>query len=160
MLQHLGNVFFTVSNIDRKDNINVPTIYVNIFNRTTKEMIGQMRFNNDIKYSKNAKDIRMAFDVFNPQEIDPCRSSLLEDIVVGGFVWLTMDNHYTYPFHPRPYMVIHNYIEDTDLQRMINSKTISILQELECTKGEADDKMYIFSKESTSPYLSEKLRRG
>lgn len=159
MLQHLGNVFFTVSEIDRKDNHNVPTIYLNIYNRTTRQIIGLLRFNHDHKYSKNAQEIRMAFDVFDPKELDPCTSNLLEDIIVGGFVWITMDNHYTYSFYPRPYMVIHNYKEDSDLMQMINAKSISILQELGCEKGTNDDNMYVFSKDITSRYLSDILSR-
>lgn len=157
MLQHLGNVFFRVSEIDRKQNHTVPTIYLDIYNKNTKQIIGQVRFNHDPNYSKVDKEIRMAFDVFDQNDIDPLRSSILEDIIVGGFVWITMDNHYTYNFHPRPYMVVHNYKEDTDLMKTINAKTIHILQSLECKKGEGDTNMYIFSKENTTKYLSEML---
>ena len=157
MLQHLGNIFFKVSEIDRKQNHTVPTIYLDIYNKNTKQIMGQIRFNHDPNYSKVDKEIRMAFDVFDQNDIDPLRTSLLEDIIVGGFVWITMDNHYTYNFHPRPYMVVHNYREDTELMKTINAKTIHILQSLECKKGEGDANMYIFSKENTTKYLSEKL---
>ncbi len=159
MLHHMGNVFFTVEEIDRKDNNhNVPTIYLNIYNRTTRRIIGAMRFNHDPNYSKVFKHIRMAFDVFDPEDIDPTKSNLLEDIIVGGFIWITRDNHYTYNFHPRPYMVVHNYDEDRDIMKMINAKTISILQSLDCKKGEGDENMYIFSRELSTHYLSEKLK--
>ena len=160
MLQHLGNVFFTVEEIDRKDNHNVPTIYLNIYNRTTRQIIGVMRFNHDPNYSKLAKHIRMSFDVFDPKELDPIANTLLEDIIIGGFIWLTLDNHYTYNFHPRPYMVVHDYKEDSDLMKIINAKTVQILQSLECKKGETDENMYIFSRELTTPYLSRKLAEG
>lgn len=96
MLQHLGNIFFKVSEIDRKQNHTVPTIYLDIYNKNTKQIMGQIRFNHDPNYSKVDKEIRMAFDVFDQNDIDPLRTSLLEDIIVGGFVWITMDNHYTY----------------------------------------------------------------
>ncbi len=157
MLQHLGNVFFTVQAIDRKDNHNVPTIYLNIYNKTTRQILGTMRFNHDPNYSKVFKHIRMSFDLFDPNDIDPSRNNMLEDIIIGGFVWITMDNHYTYNFHPRPYMVVHDYKEDSDIMKMINIKTINILQSLDCKKGESDKNMYIFSREMTTHYLSEKL---
>jgi hypothetical protein len=160
MLHHLGNVFFVTESIDRKPNHTVPTVNLTIYNRTTRQIIGALRFNHDPNYSKNSKEIRMQFDAFDPKDLDPCASSILEDIIVGGFVWITRDNHYTYDFHPRPYMVVHNYDEDPDLMKIINAKTIQILKDLKCKKGDADENMYIFSKEFTSPYLSEKLARN
>ncbi len=157
MLQHMGDVFFTVEEIDRKDNHMCPTIYLNIYNRKTRQIIGAMRFNHDPSYAKEAKRIRMSFDVFDPKDLDPLRGNLLEDIIVGGFIWITMDNHFTYTFHPRPYMVIHNYKEDNPVMAGINAKSIEILQNLQCKKGESDPNMYIFSKELTTPFLSKKL---
>ncbi len=158
MLQHLGNVFFKVQVIDRKSE--VPTIYLDLYRRDNKQFLGQMRFNHDPLYSKKSNEIRMAFDVFDPHELDPSTSSLLEDIIVGGFIWITRDNHYTYSFHPRPYMTVHDYQEDSDLMRMINAATRNILVNLGCEVGGADQNMFIFSKEITSQYLSEKLAKG
>lgn len=157
MLQHLNNVFFKVATIDRKQNHDVPTVYLDLYDRRERKIIGQIRFNHDPLYSKNSKYIRMSFDVFEIKDLDPTYTTYLEDIIVGGFLWITMDNHYTYPFHPRPYMVVHNYKEDPELMKLINQKEISILQNLKCKHGEADENMYIFSREYTSPYLSQKL---
>ena len=133
MLQHMGDVFFTVEEIDRKDNHMCPTIYLNIYNRKTRQIIGAMRFNHDPSYAKEAKRIRMSFDVFDPKDLDPLRGNLLEDIIVGGFIWIN------------PVMA------------GINAKSIEILQNLQCKKGESDPNMYIFSKELTTPFLSKKL---
>ncbi len=158
MLQHLGNVFFTLAAIDRKADEEVPTIFLNILNRSSGKVIGQMRFNKDPLYSSANDEIRMAFDVLDPNLLDPISSTILEDIVVGGMVWCSMDNHYLFPYKMKPYMVIHNYPEDPELMQIINSRILNILSELKCTKGAADDNMYICLPDLSNSFLSEKLR--
>lgn len=49
MLQHSGKVFFRVSTIDREEGRN-PKVYLDIFERDSQRLIGQMRFNSDPIY--------------------------------------------------------------------------------------------------------------
>ena len=158
MLQHFGTVFFTVTSIDRKEGGTPPTVFLNVYSRTSRELIGVIRFTYDPNYSKKREHIRMAFDVIDLKDIDPSYNNVLEDIIIGGFIWLTMDNHYTYPFHPQPYMVVNTYNEDPEIMQMVNAKVISILKEIGLQSCEYD-KMYIFSKEVTRNILSNKLRK-
>lgn len=161
MLQHLGAVFFTVASIDRKNKEEVPTVYLNIFTREDHpKLIGQMRFNKDESYSSAEDLIRMAFDVVNPETLDPIRSHILEDIIVGGFTWCTMDNHHLFSKKMKPYMVIHNYNEDSDFMKLINAQSVAILQQLKCESSNVDTNMYVYSADCTNPYLSMKLKEG
>lgn len=155
MLQHSGKVFFRVSAIDRKVNGN-PTVYLDIFERDSNRLIGQMRYNNDPLYSKNSKDVRMAFDVMKTSMISPINggSQLLEDIIVGGILWLIKDNHYTYDFVPTVYMVVHLYEQDEKIMTDINSKTFEVLSKIGAKIGEknmwkisAEDINYTFVEE-------------
>lgn len=131
MLQHSGKVFFRVSAIDRVEGQN-PKVYLDIFERDSQRLIGQMRFNFDPTYSKKKEDIRMAFDVLKTSMISPINggSQLLEDIIVGGILWVMKDNHYTYSFVPNVYMVIHPYEQDEAIMKDINAKTLEILRDI------------------------------
>lgn len=162
MLQYLDTIYLKVATIDRRnDSMHFnypPTVFLDIWDRRelSPTLIGQIRFNLDPTYSKKPSEIRMSFNVFNIDLIDPIKNpKLLEDIIVGGFLWITLDNHYTYDFHPNPYMVIHSYKEDNIKMESINSKVMSILSSLKCEKRE--NNIYVFSKNTTSQYLSEKL---
>ena len=123
MLQHSGKVFFRVAAIDRAEWQN-PKVYLDIYERDSQQLIGQMRFNFNPRYSKKKEDIRMEFDVLKTSMISPINggSQLLEDIVVGGILWAIKDNHYTYSFVPNIYMVIHSYDQDEPIMRDINHK--------------------------------------
>lgn len=161
MLQHLGSVFFTVRTIDRKNGEEVPTVYLDIHTRESHpKLVGQMRFNKDKSYSSDNDLIRMAFDVINPEALDPIKGRFLEDIIVGGFVWCTMDNHHLFSKKMKPYMVIHNYKEDNQLMKVINAQSIAILKQLKCEQSPADRNMYVYSPDCTNPYLSMKLKEG
>lgn len=131
MLQHSGKVFFRVATIDRVEGQN-PKVYLDIYERDSQRLIGQMRFNADPTYSKKKEDIRMSFDVLKTSMISPINggSQFLEDIIVGGILWLIKDNHYTYPFVPKVYMVIHSYEQDEPIMRDINSLSLEILKKL------------------------------
>lgn len=131
MLQHSGKIFFRVATIDRVEGQN-PKVYLDIYERDNQRLIGQMRFNADPTYSKKKEDIRMSFDVLKTSMISPINggSQLLEDIIVGGILWLIKDNHYTYPFVPKVYMVIHSYEQDEPIMRDINSLSLEILKKL------------------------------
>ena len=128
MLQHSGKVFFRVSTIDREEGRN-PKVYLDIFERDSQRLIGQMRFNSDPIYSKKKEDIRMAFDVLKTSMISPTNggAQMLEDIVAGGILWVMKDNHYTYPFVPNVYMVVHSYEQDEPIMKDINDKIVEIL---------------------------------
>lgn len=128
MLQHSGKAFFRVATIDRVEGQN-PKVYLDIYERDSQRLIGQMRFNFDPRYSKKKEDIRMAFDVLKTSMISPLNggSQLLEDIVVGGILWVMKDNHYTYPFVPNVYMVVHSYEQDEPAMKDINHKILEIL---------------------------------
>lgn len=128
MLQHSGKIFFRVATIDRVEGQN-PKVYLDIYERDSQRLIGQMRFNFDPTYSKKKEDIRMAFDVLKTSMISPVNggSQLLEDIVVGGILWVMKDNHYTYPFVPNVYMVVHSYVQDEPVMKDINHKIFEIL---------------------------------
>ncbi len=154
MLQHLEKVYLKVAVIDRK-NPQPPTVFLDIYNRKEKTIIGQIRFNFDPNYSNKKEYIRMSFNVVDRSLIDPMRTDILEDIITAGFLWITLDNHYTYDFHPKPYMVIHNYEQDSQETALINSKIMSILTALECECEK--EAMYVFSKDRTSKYLLKKL---
>jgi len=158
MLQYLNDVYLKLACVDRKE-YTPPTVYLDIYKRNSTNVgctfIGQIRFNFDSNYSSLKEEIRMAFNVFDASLIDPVKSNLLEDIIVAGFLWITLDNHYIYDFNPKPYMVIHDYKEDVDNMKFINKKAISILKSLKCKENDND--MFIFSKDITSEYLSNKL---
>ena len=160
MLQYINNIYLQVISVQSKPS-NVPsTVYLNIHDRSGGDLkfIGQMRFNFDPTYSKNPMEIRMSFNSFDANTFDQLGKNLLEDIIVAGFLWITHDNHYTYMFQPRPYMVIHDYTEDSDKMRFINSAARDVLMRLECDKRE--NNVYVFSKDNTSKYLSQKLAQG
>ena len=158
MLQHSGKVFFRVSTIDRVEGQN-PKVYLDIFERDSQRLIGQMRFNFDPTYSKKKEDIRMAFDVLKTSMISPVNggSQLLEDIVVGGILWLIKDNHYTYPFVPNVYMVIHSYVEDEKVMKDINHKIIEILLKIGAEKN--DNMVKISEKEIGYDYVAQIINR-
>ena len=140
---------------------NVPsTVYLNVHDRSGGDLkfIGQMRFNFDPLYSKNPTEIRMSFNSYDVSYLDPLGKNLLEDIIVAGFLWITLDNHYTYSFQPKPYMVIHDYSEDSDKMHMINAAARDILIRLQCDRRE--NNIYVFSKDNTSRYLSDRLAKG
>ena len=160
MLQYLNNIYLQVVSVQSKPAPKPSTVYLNIHDRSNKDLklIGQMRFNFDPNYSKNPQEIRMSFNSYDNSFFDPLGKNLLEDIIVAGFLWITLDNHYTYDFQPKPYMVIHDYNEDSELMRTINSAARNILTNLECEKRE--NNMYVFSKEKTSRYLLDKLACG
>lgn len=131
MLQHCGKIFLKVSAIDRKSD--VPTIFIDIIDRKSRKFIGQIRFNHDSNYVGPYDCIRMSFDVCDTYDIDPSNpSNILEDIIVGGIVWLTTDNHRTYRFVPKVYMAVHAYEDDPAVMKSINNKTIQILKNLGC----------------------------
>ena len=71
----------------------------------------------------------MAFDVLKTSMISPVNggSQMLEDIIVGGILWVIKDNHYTYPFVPNVYMVVHSYAQDEPAMKDINHKIFEIL---------------------------------
>lgn len=140
MLQHCGSIFLRVATIDRKGE--TPTIFLDIIEKSTCRFIGQIRYNHDPNYMGNHDAVRMAFDVVDPKSLDPSRSTLLEDIVVGGMIWLTMDPHRTYPFRPKVYMAVHPYDADPAIMTLINQATIDILNKLGC---EADEEKGIWS---------------
>ena len=131
MLQHSGKVFFRVATVDRAEGEN-PKVYLDIYERDSQRLIGQARYNFDPTYSKKKEDIRMAFDVLKPSMISPINggSQLLEDIIVGGILWLMKDNHYTYSFVPNVYMYIHSYEQDEAIMKDINSQIIVVLKKL------------------------------
>ena len=131
MLQYSGKVFFRVAAIDRKQNSN-PTVFLDIIERESQRFIGQIRYNFDPRYSKSITEIRMSFDVVINTLIAPIRGGeeRLEDIVVGGMLWLMKDNHYTYDFVPKVYMVVHSYEQDESIVKDINNKIIEILFKL------------------------------
>ena len=158
MLQHSGKVFFRVSTIDRVEGQN-PKVYLDIYERDSQRLIGQMRFNFDPTYSKKKEDIRMAFDVLKTSMISPVNggSQLLEDIVVGGILWVMKDNHYTYPFIPNVYMVIHSYEQDEPIMKDINSKILDILRNLGAKKEE--NMLKIFEKDIRFEYVSKIINR-
>jgi len=160
MLQYVNNVYLQMVCIQSKEQPVPSTVYLNIHDRSGTELkfIGQMRFNFDPLYSKNREEIRMSFNVHDVSYLDPHKANLLEDIIVAGFLWITLDNHYTYNFHPKPYMVIHDYSEDSDMMKIINSAARNVLTQLECEKRE--NNIYLFSKDNTSKYLLEKLATG
>lgn len=135
MLQHSGKVFFRVSTIDRVEGEN-PKIYLDIYERDSQRLIGQIRYNFDPNYSNKKEDIRMSFDVLKPATISPLNggSQLLEDITVGGILWVMKDNHYTYPFIPNVYMAVHSYEQDEKVMKDINSKIQEILGKIGAKK--------------------------
>lgn len=160
MLQYLNNIYLQVVSVQSKPS-NVPsTVYLNVHDRSGGDLkfIGQMRFNFDPLYSKNPTEIRMSFNSYDVSYLDPLGKNLLEDIIVAGFLWITLDNHYTYSFQPKPYMVIHDYSEDSDKMHMINAAARDILIRLQCDRRE--NNIYVFSKDNTSRYLSDRLAKG
>lgn len=142
MLQHSGKVFFRVAAIDRKQGSN-PTVFLDIIERESQRFIGQIRYNFDPRYSKSASKIRMSFDVVINTLIAPIRGGeeRLEDIIVGGMLWLIKDNHYTYNFVPDVYMVVHTYEQDEPEMKDINNKIIDILFKLGAKKSQAQKGM-------------------
>lgn len=159
MLQHCGKVFFKVSTIDRKGD--VPTIFLDIIEKSSRTLIGQVRYNHDSNYEKQREYVRMAFDVVDPRLLDPTRdSSLLEDIVVGGMIWLTMDPHRTYDFRPIVYMAVHPYDADPEIMKIINASTINILTKLGCTTN-SEKGTWSFSRidSSSQKYISSIINR-
>ncbi len=128
MLQHSGKAFFKVAAIDRMEG-KIPTIYLDIYDRDKEKLIGQIRFNFDPTYSTEKRDIRMAFDVVKLREISPLSGgyNLLEDIIVGGILWVMMDNHYIFDFTPNVYMVVHSYDQDEAVMKDINELTEQVL---------------------------------
>lgn len=157
MLQYVNNIYLQVVSVQSKKEPIPPTVHLNIHERNNGELklIGQMRFNFDPSYSKNREELRMSFNSHDISYLDPLGKNLLEDIIVAGFLWVTLDNHYTYDFYPKPYMVIHDYTEDSDKMGTINSAARHILTKLECDKKE--NNIYVFSKDKTSKYLLDKL---
>lgn len=97
MLQHSGKVFFRVATIDRAEGHN-PKVYLDIYERDSQRLIGQIRFNSDPTYSKKKENIRMSFDVLKPSMISPLNggSQLLEDIVVGGILWMIKEGLWSF----------------------------------------------------------------
>ena len=158
MLQHSGKVFFRVTLIDRVEGQN-PKVYLDLYERDSQRLIGQMRFNFDPTYSKKKEDIRMSFDVLKTSMISPVNggSQLLEDIVVGGILWLIKDNHYTYPFVPNVYMVIHSYVEDEKVMKDINHKIIEILLKIGAEKN--GNMLKISEKEIEYDYVAQIINR-
>lgn len=149
MLQHCGKIFFRVATIDRKNG--VPTIFLDVLERRTGNFIGQIRFNHDSNYAKEYDFIRMSFDVMLPFMADPStNANYLEDIIVGGIVWLTKDNHRTYQFTPNVYVVVHSYDSDTAIMQPINQKTIEILKKLDCESS--DEVTWTFSSKKNHNY--------
>lgn len=160
MLQYVNNIYLKVVSVQSKPNGVPSTVYLDMYDRGGGDLkfIGQMRFNFDPAYSKNPMEIRMSFNSFDNNTFDPLGKNLLEDIIVAGFLWITLDNHYTYMFQPRPYMVIHDYAEDSSRMHLINEAARDVLMRLECDRR--DNNMYVFSKDNTSKYLSQKLEQG
>ena len=159
MLHHCGKVFFKVSTIDRKGD--VPTIFLDIIEKSSRTFIGQIRYNHDSNYEDQHEYIRMAFDVVDPRLLDPTRnSSLLEDIVVGGMIWITMDPHRTYAFRPVVYMAVHPYDADPEIMKIINSATIDILTKLGCY-ADNEKGVWSFSQidSSSEKYISSIINR-
>lgn len=158
MLQHSGKAFFRVATIDRVEGEN-PKVYLDIYERDSQRLIGQMRFNFDPTYSKKKENIRMAFDVLKTSMISPINggSQLLEDIVVGGILWLMKDNHYTYPYIPNVYMVIHSYEQDEAIMKDINSKILEILRKIGAKKE--NDMMKIAEENIDFQYVSSIINR-
>lgn len=129
MLQHCGKIFLRVAAIDRKND--VPTIFIDIIDKSSRKFMGQIRFNHDSNYDRGFDCVRMSFDVCDTHDIDPSNpSNILEDIVVGGIVWLTTDNHRTYRFVPKVYMAVHHYEGDPYIMQSINQETNRILEKL------------------------------
>ena len=160
MLQYINNIYLQVISVQSKPS-NVPsTVYLNIHDRSGGDLkfIGQMRFNFDPLYSKNPTEIRMSINSNDESYFDPLGKNYLEDIIVAGFLWITLDNHYTYSFQPKPYMVIHDYTEDSDRMHMINAAARDILTKMKCDKR--DNNIYVFSKDNTSKFLSDRLAEG
>lgn len=160
MLQYVNNIYLQVISVQSKPDGLPSTVYLNVHDRSGGDLkfIGQMRFNFDPAYSKNPTEIRMSFNSFDMNNFDPLGKNLLEDIIVAGFLWITLDNHYTYMFQPKPYMVIHDYTEDSNKMLLINAATRDILTRLQCDRRE--NNVYVFSKDNTSKYLTEKLAQG
>ena len=134
MLSTIGKTFFEVVDVDRKPGDVIPMIHLNIRNVRTGKMIGQMRFNCDRAYSDT--DVRMQFNVMNKAIINPATqegSELLEEILIGGFVWLSFDNHKLIPDHCKPYMVVHDYSENDNRLNFINTKIRAVLSEFGCS---------------------------
>ena len=158
MLQHSGKVFFRVASIDRVEGQN-PKVYLDIYERDSQRLIGQMRFNFDPTYSKKKEDIRMAFDVLKTSMISPVNggSQLLEDIVVGGILWLIKDNHYTYSFVPNVYMVVHSYEQDEPVMKDINSKIFQILGNIGAKQD--GNMMKILEKDIRFDYVAQIINR-
>ena len=159
MLQHCGKVFFRVSTIDRKRD--VPSIFLDIIEKSSRTLIGQIRYNYDFNYENQSEYVRMAFDVVDPRLLDPTRnSSLLEDIVVGGMIWLTMDPHRTYDFRPIVYMAVHTYDADPEIMKIINASTIDILNKLGCT-NDKEKGIWSFAQinSSSQQYISSIINR-
>lgn len=131
MLSTVGNVFFEVTSISRAKGNYIPTVYLSMRNVKTGKMIGQMRFNADENYfSSDVNRVRMAFNLMNAEIINPetlSGNELLEEIVAGGLIWASMDNHYLFPKQTLPYVVVHDYAEDSSMLNMINAKMKSIL---------------------------------
>ena len=160
MLQYVNNIYLKVVSVQNKPNGVPSTVYLDMYDRSGGDLkfIGQMRFNFDPAYSKNPMEIRMSFNSFDNNTFDPLGKKLLEDIIVAVFLWITLDNHYTYMFQPRPYMVFHDYAEDSSRMHLINEATRDVLMRLECDRR--DNNVYVFSKDNTSKYLSQKLAQG
>ena len=157
MLSKVGKIFFRVASISRSKGDLVPTIFLDILDASTGKFIGQMRFNKDEKYSSS--NIRMAFNVLDPNDIYPIsqeKCDLLEDIIIGGFIWLSMDNHHLVPKDVFPYMVVHNYKEDNLLMQPINAKILDILKSLGCSD---EASVYVFDPQKGGKKLSEFLKR-
>ena len=160
MLQYVNNIYLQVISVQSKPDGLPSTVYLNVHDRSGGDLkfIGQMRFNFDPTYSKNPTEIRMSFNSYDMNNFDPLGRNLLEDIIVAGFLWITLDNHYTYMFQPKPYMVVHDYTEDSNKMLLINAATRDILTRLQCDRRE--NNVYVFSKDNTSKYLTEKLAQG
>jgi len=152
MLSTVGSVFFSVAAIVRGDD-GFPTIYLDI--RRDGKLIGQMRFNKDEIYSK--EHIRMAYNLTNPNMVNPVTGGreLLEEIVIGGLIWASMDNHKLLSNGVRPYMVAHDYAENSELLNAINAATKDLLLQYGCRH---ENDMYIFEPAAGGKMLSRFLK--
>ena len=159
MLSTIGKVFFEVTTISRAKGEFIPTVYLSIRNANTGKMMGQMRFNLDKNYSD--KNVRMAFNMMDSNLIDPIRAEgcdLLEEIVIGGFIWASMDNHYLFSdelYDVLPYMVVHDYAEDNNKAGMINAKIKDILMRY-CIQPKKN--IFVFNPKTGNKVLSSFLK--
>ena len=148
MLNHFGKIYLSVECIDRPKDV-PPVVYLEIFNRESRELIGTMRVCYDPHYSVNRCQLRIAFDVLDIKDIDPTYNNTLEDIVMAGFAFCKIDNHHIYDdFNITPYMVINQYPEDPMGMKMINAKIVEILIGMEFETGGDIKNKFVFTKKS------------